>query len=261
MHGVGLHSNGGALFKNLLARLFGRSSASRLSAGDRAHWETALLEQVREMSSGDPLIGAKIGGKELAQRLIAAMTNDRGVHVESLLCAAGALAGYSCQAAVRAKNRAQGHDEVAHLTVAEASDGQRYFFGDLLNKYVAESELSVWSIAAGGAQRCGCANLPDINPIFKHVAQSVGTENFGVPRLPEEHPVHELPRSYLERFWPQFFPMVERFCPNPDHWPALFGLAIQDLLSQTKGALDPCLSLQVVMESAIPMSKVNAVAR
>jgi hypothetical protein len=51
--------------------------------------------------------------------------------------------------------------------------------------------------------------------------------------------------------------MIERFCPNPEHRPVLLGLAIQSLLSQTKAVLDPCLALQVVMESAIPMSKVD----
>jgi hypothetical protein len=185
------------------------------------------------------------------------MKTDRGVHAESLMCAVGALSGYSCQATVRAINRSQGLDEVTHLAVASTDDGQSFFFGDMLNKYVAEDEMSVWSLAAGGAQACGCVNIPDIEPIFKHVAESIGTEDFGVPRLPEGHPVHDLPRNYLERLWPQFSPMVERFCPNPEHWPILYGLAIQELLSQTNGILDPCLSLRVIMESAIPMSKIS----
>ena len=213
------------------------------------------------MLPGDPLIGAKVGGKELAHQLIEAMTDERGAHVESLLCAAGALAGYSCQAALRAKNRAEGRNELALFSVAHTSDGQKFFFGDPLNGFLAENELSIWRLAAGGAQRCGCSEIPDIGPIFEHVAGSVGHENFGVPRLPPGHPVHELPRTYLERLWPRFAPMVERFCPNPDHRPALLGLAIQELLSQTKTALNPCLALQIVMEAAIPMSKVNLAAR
>lgn len=34
---------------------------------------------------------------------MAGLKNEKGVHIESLLCALGALAGYSCQAAVRAQ--------------------------------------------------------------------------------------------------------------------------------------------------------------
>ena len=244
------------MFKKLLGRMFGDSPTPELRAHDPERWEASLLERVKEMSPTDSLIGAKIGGKELATRLVDVMTVNQGVHVESLMCATGALAGYSCQAAVRAKNRAQGLDELAQLTVAQTSDGRTFLFGDLLNRYLAEGKLSVWSLAAGEAQNAGCANIFDIHAIFKHVAESLGTELFGVPRLPEDHPVHELPRAYLERLWPKFFPMVERFCPNPDHWPVLFGLALQELLLQTKSVLDPCLSLLVIMESAIPMSKV-----
>ena len=62
----------------------------------------ALIHAIREKSKEDPLVGVKIGGKEIYQRLIEAMTTPQGVHIESLLCACGALAGYACQASVAA---------------------------------------------------------------------------------------------------------------------------------------------------------------
>ncbi len=245
------------MLKNLLGRLLGRSASDALRANDPSRWEASLLDRIKEMSPTDPLIGAKICGKELAPRLIESMKEGHGVHVESMMCAAGALAGYSCQAAVRAKNRMQDADELAGLSIATTHDGRTFLFGDSLNGYVAESEMSVWSIAAGGAQACGCQRLPDLDDIFAHVANTVGSTEFGLPRLPEGHPVHEAPLFYLERLWPKHFPLVERLCPEPDHWPLAFALAIQELLSQTRAVLEPCVALQVVMESAIPMSKVR----
>ena len=239
------------MLKNLFGSVRRPPAADALRATDPERWEASLLERVREMSPSDPLIGAKIGGKELASRLIEAMKSDHGVHVESLMCAAGALAGYSCQAAVRAKNRSQGIDEFAGLTVASTKDGKTFLFGDPINKYVAEGELSVWSIAAGGAQACGCTSFVDVNDIFAHVAKTVGAADFGVPRVPDGHPVHEQPFAYLVRLWPLFFPMINRFCPQPEHWSVAFSLSIQELLLQTKAALDPCVALRVVMESAI----------
>jgi hypothetical protein len=233
------------------------TGASDLRATDAARWESELLKRVAEMSANDPLIGAKVGGKELAERIIKAMENERGVHVESLFCASGALAGYACQASLRAKNQAMQLNELAHFTEARTSDGRVFLFGDALNKFLAEHELSVWSLAAGRAQALGCTQFPDIGDIFRHVSESIGNETFGVPRLPPDHPVHELPQTYLERFWPIFSPMIERFCPNADHRPSLVGFAIQELLTQTKDALDASLALQIVMESAIPMSKVK----
>jgi hypothetical protein len=110
------------MLKNLLGRLFGSFTASGLRTSDPARWEAQLLERVKEMAPSDPLIGAKVGGKELAARLIEAMKTDRGVHAESLMCAAGALAGYSCQAAVRAINRSQGLESAIPMSKISLSE-------------------------------------------------------------------------------------------------------------------------------------------
>ena len=245
------------MFKKLLGHLTGSTVPSALRASDLERWEAELLQRVAERSGKDPLIGAKIGGKELAQRIMAAMKTERGVHIESILGALGSLAGYSCQASVRAQARSQGLDETAHFVRAEGADGKAYFFGDALNKPLAEDQYSVWSIAAGEAQAAGCRNIPEPNEVFEHVAATVGSPEFGLPRLPLEHPIHDTPLSYVEVFWPKLFPMISRFCPAPEHWPILLGLAIQDIMRQGRNVLDPCLALEIVMECAIPMSKVD----
>lgn len=245
----------------MFKKLFGRSTRDTLPSAPRAtdpdRWETELLERVREMSGEDPLIGAKVGGKELAQRMMAAMKTERGIHIESILGALGSLAGYACQASVRAQARARGLDETAHFTRAECTDGKVYFFGDALNKPLYEDQYSVWGLAAGGAEAAGCRDIQMPDEVFRHVASTVGWPEFGRPRLPEEHPMHDTPLNYLEAFWPQVFPMISRFCPDPAHWPLLFGLAIQDIMLQGKDVLDPCLALKIVTECAVPMSKVD----
>jgi hypothetical protein len=234
-----------------------RSIAAAFRHVDPERWEAELLERVRELTPEEPLAGARIGGKELAARLIAAMSVNEEAHVPSLMCAAGALAGYSCQAAVRAINRICGLDERANMQIVQTADGECFYFGDLLNKYLAEGEICVWSLVAGGAQSCGCTDYPDLESIFRHVASTVGTESFGMPRICKIHRAEELPRAYLERIWPQLSPMVSRFCTNPAHWPMMHGLAIQDLFVQTQHLLEPRVSLQIIMEAAIPMSKVD----
>jgi len=176
------------MLKKVLALLGGSAAGvpSR-SEPDPGPAEQALLRQIAERSRTDPLIGAQIGSKEVTQQLIAAMKSDRGVHIESLLCALGSLAGYSCQAALRAQALAQGLAEAGLLTRVETKDGKAYFFGDNLNKSLAESTHSVWGVAGAGAQQAGCANLPDVSEIFKHASLTVGTAAFGKPRVPEGH--------------------------------------------------------------------------
>jgi hypothetical protein len=185
------------------------------------------------------------------------MTTERGVHVESILGALGSLAGYACQASVRAVARAGGRDETADFVRAEGVDGKVYFFGDALNKPLAEDAYSVWSVAAGGAQQAGCKEIPSPEDVFAHVASTVGSPEFGLPRLSPEHPMHDTPLNYLERFWPRFFPMISKFSPNPEHWPLMLGLAVQEIMGRARNVLDPCVGLKIVMEYAVPMSKVD----
>src|SRR6185295_15477798 len=115
--------------------------------------DDSLLEAIRAKRGTDPLIGAKVAGREILGRLIIAMKNEKGVHSESLCCALGALAGYACQASLRAQSLESGS----------------------LIKLLAEDPHSVWSLAAGAAQQAGATELPDLASIFKHVAATIGT--------------------------------------------------------------------------------------
>lgn len=247
------------MLKKLLNRFKGEAlpSASTLRAADPARWEAELVQRIAEMSGQDPLIGARVGGKEVLERLMDAMQTERGVHIESLLGALGALGGYACQASVRARARAEGLEETARLARAQCADGKVYFFGDDLNRPLAEDEYSVWGIAAGGAQAAGCREIPQPDDVFAHAAATVGSEQFGLPRLPPDHPMHDTPLAYLEAFWPEVFRLASKFCPDPAHWPVLLGLAIQELILQARGVIDPCLALQIVMECAVPTSKID----
>jgi hypothetical protein len=217
----------------------------------------ALIRAIRERSKEDPLVGAKMGAKEIFQRLVDGMKNEKGVHVESLLCALGALAGYSCQANLRAQALAKGMHEAAAFNVIMTNDGKQYFFGDPLNNALAESQYSIWSLAGGAAQQAGCKEFPDINEIFQHTTSALGSEQFGIPRVPEKHRAGDTPINYLSAIWPALFPTVKLFCPNPVDWPILFGLSIQEAISAGRNVIDPGTALKIIMESAIPMSKVD----
>jgi hypothetical protein len=217
----------------------------------------ALVRAIRERSKEDPLVGAKIGAKEVFQRLVDGMKDAKGVHIESLLTALGALAGYACQANLRAQALAKGMPATAPFQVVGTKDGKHYFFGDPLNNALAGSQYSVWGLAAGAAQHVGAKDFPDLNEVFQHTSSVLGSDQFGIPRVPENHKPARTPLVYLKAFWPALFPTVKLLCPNPVDWPILYGLAIQEALYAGKGAVDPDLALRLVMESAVPMSKVD----
>jgi hypothetical protein len=219
--------------------------------------DQALLAAIADTKKTDPLIGAKLAGKEILARLIAAMTNERGVHAPSLLCALGALAGYACQASVRSRALITGQSPDALLVVVDTTDGKQFYFGDALNEKLAEHQYSVWSLAAGGAQHAGAKSLPDLKEIFTRVAASLGTEQFGIPKSIEGHPPGDLPMTYLKGMWSGLLPVIKKLTGDPELWPVACGLAIQEAIALTSSALPPELGLTIVMEAAIPMSKVK----
>ena len=61
----------------------------------------------------------------------------------------------------------------------------------------------------------------------------------------------------MKLIWPKLLPVVKQYCEAPSEWPILFGLAIQEPLYMGKGVIEPTLALSIVMESAIPMSKLE----
>lgn len=218
----------------------------------------AMKQAIEEKRRTDPLVGAKIGGKEVVQWLIAMFKTEKGVHIESLLSALGSLAGYACQSSVREEFlQTKKLPESQVFITARGADGKNYYFGDLLNKPLAESQYSVWALAAGTAQHLGSRDLVDLNNIFEHVAQTVGDPSFGVPRIPENHSPSEAPANYVKHIWPKTLPLLEKYCVQPAEWPILFGIAIQEVQTMGKNVIDPSLALSIVMESAVPMSKVD----
>jgi hypothetical protein len=218
----------------------------------------AMKRAIESKRKEDPLIGAKIGSKEVVQRLIGALKTENGVHIESLLSALGSLAGYACQESIRAEFvYIKGNPEIKVFSIAGGADGKNYYFGDMLNKPLAESQYSVWGLAAATAQHLGSKELINLNDIFAHVSGTVGGASFGIPRIPENHMPADPPSNYVKFIWPKLLPLVKEYCAQPAEWPILYGLAIQEVLNMSKGVIDPTLALSIVMECAIPMSKVD----
>jgi hypothetical protein len=231
--------------------LFGKKEQGPSSPGNTgATAADTLKATIAAQREEDPLIGPKIGAREINHRLMSEMKSDKGVHIESYLVALGALAGFSCQMCVRAT------PGPINLTVAEGKDGQKYYFGDALNKPLLDDHYSVCSLTAGAVAQFG-ETAPDIREIFEHVASTVGGEGFGVPRIPAKYHPGDLPLNYLKAFWPRIFPLARQICEPPYEWPILFGIAIQQTMMMAKDVITPADAATIVMECAVPMSKVD----
>lgn len=225
-------------------RLFGRTAAPPAAEEVGARASAAGLD-------GAPPLGSRLAGAELVQWAMRAATTERGVHAESLFAILGALGGFACQIAAR-----HGGAAGATLAMAETTEGRRFFFGDAINAPLLEDRFSLWSLAAGKAEALG-ATPPDPIEIVRHVAASIGTPGFGLPRIPEGHGPAALPADYVRALWRASASLVASRCDAPRDWPVAFGLAVQQAMEAAGEVLAPGLALSIVMECAVPMSKLD----
>lgn len=220
--------------------------------------QDALRNAIEERKKIDPMVGIKLGSNEVLQRLLKAMNSERGVHIESLLGVLGSLAGFACHMAVREELVDSGKCKVNEaFTLVVSKDGKTYYYGDAPNKPLAEDKYSVWGLMLGSLQHLGDTDVPDLQSIFSDVARKVGGDQFGVPDLPVNHRPGDLPIAYVKAMWKVMCPIIDNFCDKPAERPVLLGLSIQKAMEMGKDAIKPSLAVKIVMEYAVPTSKIG----
>jgi hypothetical protein len=239
-------------------------------------------------SDDEVVVNIAIGS--LRESVLAWLKTERGVHTETLLCSIGALAGFAGQTAAfrRVETRdvplppdadpkmpaaalAEYLRSANLMVVANTKSGEAFYFGDLINGYIvpqATNGYSLWNFVAAAAIEAGLkpTELPDYREMFQFAAQSVGTPEFGVPRVAKEHRPQLAPRAALNLFWPRarFIltrddgpgPANGRHVP-PHYWPLVIDLVARQCMLMSKSALDPKIGVALLMESAIAMSKID----
>jgi hypothetical protein len=157
------------------------------------------------------------------------------------------------------------------MVVANTKSGESFYFGDLINGYIVPqptNDYALWNFVAAAAIEAGlaAAELPDYRIMFQFAAQSVGTPEFGVPRVAKEHQPQLAPRAALNLFWPRArFILTREDGPGPAHgrhvppryWPLVIDLVARQCLLMSKGTLDLKVGVALLMESAIAMSKID----
>ena len=202
-------------------------------------------------------------GRTVAAMLMAAEIKRGGhIHVETILTEIGALAGFAAQMSIR-KSIIEPQQLEANEILAEVAtrSGEKFYFSDTLNwilfENVTQPPYSIWSYLLDAIPQRSRAQLPDVADIVSHAARSVGTAAFGVPRLPAEHMPRRMPRAALDQHWSlvrQEFAGTKR---DPAHWPFDLAFAAQWQMLTSRDRLPLPLSAKIVMEAAIPMSKVD----
>lgn len=210
----------------------------------------------------------------LRESLLKVLANDQGVHVETLMAALGAVHGFASQNAAlkRVYETRQSGETIPENAIAlvKTIDDKRFLFGDWINQsmfYTEENDLSLERIALGTASAMDIAFTDLVNPaeLAGQIAETIGTEEFGKSTVLVDHHPHQSAVSLLNDLWQLFIDVMELEAPsdNPEpaldeaHWPAIASVVVAQFLEMTKDVLDPRLSVQLLLESAIMTSKLD----
>jgi hypothetical protein len=222
--------------------------------------DKAMEAVLAEKEASDPDIRAKVCAGGLQHWLKTTLRDERGVRVQTLLGVLGSLAGFACQMAIREQARLRGHP-AERITLIEITtkDGRRAFFGDPLNALLLEGPKSVWAVTAGGAHSLGvaAAALPDVREIAGHVSKSLGSDAYGIPRLPKGNELPDTPAAIVKAFWPTVQKTLLHYRIGSAQWPLTLSIAIQRTMIEGKDALDPFVAATIVMECAVPAAKLD----
>ena len=230
--------------------------------------EPAAETSIAASDESDPLTS------ELVDWLQLELRRGRDVQQEAVLCALGALAGYAAQQAIRETLVKTGKLTLDQaFAVIETRSGEVFFFGELLNAVIvgkdgarnfssgngtAGGHASIWKIVSDGGRDAGAINLPDVTDIIKNCAATVGRDEFGIPRVADAHMPNILPREAVSRFWPAARRKLA--AKDPMSWPLHLAMAARSLIVSLKHAVRPDIAVQIVMEAAVPMSKIDPVS-
>lgn len=205
-----------------------------------------------------PLARARVTGKDLLAHLVEDLDEDPEPPLEDFLGVLGSIAGFTtAYALARRIDEGSLSLQAPEVIVMTLSDGSRRYFGNFLNRRLAEQQISLFNLTAGMAKKLGATVFPDLPELFERVTKSATTVEFGVPRLPNGLGMDPPPEEMVRRRFPTCLPVLERYSLHPDDYFAACAFAIQQVIARSEGLIDPTLCVQIVMECAVPMSKID----
>jgi hypothetical protein len=224
-----------------------------------------IIAAARALNGGVPGTNKQYDAHKIASDIVdmlfAELKDSSGIHAETALATLGALAGFSGQMALReALIKAGKISEDKAFAVVKTENGDRYYFGDLLNEILYESKpgsFSIYGIVGAAAMALGARELPGVKGIASYVARTVGSDEFGIPRLPPNHMPKERPIALLDKYWNPVRNYLVVNVQSPSHWPLVAAQGAQKVIVMARGTLDPALAVKIVMESAISMARVD----
>lgn len=203
------------------------------------------------------MIQVQVLAYDLAEAMHQQLASQGAAHWPTVLAAAGALAGYSCQAGVAALARLHGLAPEQALRVQTLADGRRYSRSASVDRLLLEDHPSLWSVLSAAARQQGvrAEQQPNIGQLYSYVSSTLGTSSFGVMRIEQAWLPLQSVQHWPAGFWPECHARLHQAGVAPQHWHVVFALVAYQLMGQASGWVPAQIALQILMESALPASR------
>ena len=235
----------------------GRKRPSTAESG-KAH--QALLHLLDEKErQGDEVARLQVAGKALFGGLYRMIAKpDRGARIEDMLGILGATGGFACIVGALHVVNEFGALEQHDLAIATTADGRKFYFGDLPNRELLESRLSLLSLTLGAAKEAGAdVNFESVTAVVRRAASTVGNSDFGIPDLPTQHRPGDTFDQYVRHLWPRVREALDLYNVKPERRASAIGFAVQNAIDAGKAVLNPATAAQIVVEYSVPAAKLD----
>lgn len=220
----------------------------------------AVLAHLDREEKNNPQQRAQLVGRLLFDWACETLNDQQGVRMENLLAMLSSVGGHLCIAPILDRLKAEGrHPKEVGMVEVELADGRKYYFGDLPNSLLAESQYSLVSLAFGAAQSVGGqVSMDMIHAEMKKVAGEIGKsdEEFFELDLPERNRT-DTPLNWARAFTPHVVRSCDLYRLDPMQRPMAIGFAIYRAIEAGKDAIDPTVAASLVLQCATRMAKVD----
>jgi hypothetical protein len=187
-------------------------------------------------------------GREIAQALISGYRDERGVHAETIIGAAAALAG---EFALRA-------------TGAELPKGPAWIVGGDVDKLLygaGEEKATMWALLKLAATNAGvpAGELPDIREIVARTTNAIGKAPFPPLTIPKENYPREWSPDACNRFRGTVRSIAKRLGLSPQETATAIAFATMTLIEQTKSIVPPKVTVTLAAEIMVGVSRMAPV--
>lgn len=205
-----------------------------------------LAHTVDAKRAEDPLVGAKLAGREIYANLIEMLKTDKGVHIESLLAVIGAVGGYECMngimtalnATLAAGNYPLSAAGALSIFICESNNGELNLFGDRVAMEFASFYMTAAKISEPPWDK--------LKPLSEKAAKLCGSPEYW--KTPFDDKVGKSPRELSEIFRVRFEETFKVFCRYPQERMLAWAMAAQLAVEQAGKVIEKETALSILAE-------------